>query len=128
MVVQEQQRDLAHGKVENLNGAAHVEPVETLTEDRRALALDRLRKKRDFGAHLLAYVLVNSFLWLIWGVVYATSGFSFPWPLFPLGGWGIGLTMHAWQVYWRQPITDADVERERVRLEAPRRSMRRGLR
>jgi hypothetical protein len=40
---------------------------------------------------------VNSFLWLVWGVVWAAaSGPWFPWPLFPLGGWAIGLVFHAW--------------------------------
>jgi 2TM domain len=37
--------------------------------------------------HLLAYLLVNSFLWLVWGVVYlAADGPWFPWPVLPLGG------------------------------------------
>ena len=80
-------------------------------------ALRRLKKKRDFRTHLLAYLLVNSFLWLVWGVVWAAAGGPwFPWPLFPLGGWAIGLVFHAWDVYGRKPFSEAAVEREVARL------------
>jgi 2TM domain len=79
----------------------------------RREAIRRLKKKRDFRAHLLAYVLVNGFLWLVWGVVYAAaSGPWFPWPLFPLFGWGIGLVFHAWDVYGRKPFSEQALERE----------------
>jgi hypothetical protein len=82
----------------------------------REEALRRLEKKRDFRAHLLAYVLVNAFLWLIWGVVYAVGGTWFPWPVFPLFGWGIGLTFHAWDTYGRRPFREQDIERELGRM------------
>jgi hypothetical protein len=72
-------------------------------------ALRRLEKKRDFRGHLAAYVLVNAFLWLIWGVVYAAGGPWFPWPVFPLFGWGIGLTFHAWDTYGRRPFSAEQV-------------------
>ncbi len=86
-------------------------------EPLRREAIRRLKKKRDFRAHLLAYVLVNGFLWLVWGIVYAAaSGPWFPWPLFPLFGWGIGLVFHAWDVYGRKPFSDEEVERELARL------------
>jgi hypothetical protein len=68
----------------------------------------RLTDRRDFGAHLVAYVVVNLFLVLIW----AFTGAGYFWPAWVLGGWGIGLAMHAWDVFFRRDITDADVERE----------------
>lgn len=82
----------------------------------RAKALARLEKKRDFRTHLVVYVVVNAFLWAIWGVAFATTGFSFPWPVFPLFGWGIGLSLHAWDVYRRQDFTEEEIERELTRL------------
>jgi 2TM domain len=76
---------------------------------------------RDFRTHLLAYLLVGGFLWLVWGVVYAAAdGPWFPWPLFPLGGWAIGLVFHAWDVYGRKPFSEAAVEREIARLRTGR--------
>jgi fatty acid desaturase len=84
--------------------------------DLREQALRRLAKKREFRVHLLAYVLVNAFLWLIWGVIYFSAGFWFPWPLFPLGGWGIGLVFHAWDTYGRRPFSEDAVAREIQRI------------
>jgi 2TM domain len=85
-------------------------------EDVRAEALRRLEKKREFRVHLSVYLMVNAFLWLIWGVVYASSGFWFPWPLFPLAGWAIGVGFHAWDVYGHRPFTAEQIEREAARL------------
>lgn len=61
----------------------------------RALAVKRLKAKRDFRAHLLAYVTVNLFLVAVWYV----TGAGFFWPVFPIFGWGIGVAFNAWDVY-----------------------------
>jgi hypothetical protein len=82
----------------------------------RTQALDSLRRKREFKEHLLAYVLVNGTIVAIWAVIALTSGFHFPWPIFPILGWGIGLAFHAYSVYGERPFTEADVERELERL------------
>jgi hypothetical protein len=29
-----------------------------------------------------------------------------------IAAWGVGLVLHAWEVFVRRPITEADVERE----------------
>jgi hypothetical protein len=47
--------------------------------DRGYQAIARLKQKRDFGAHLLVYLLVNAFLIAIW----AFTGAGFFWPVFP---------------------------------------------
>ena len=91
-------------------------PVPEAGTDLRTAALRRLEKKRDFRGHLLAYVLVNSLLWVIWGAVFAITGAWFPWPLFALFGWGIGLVFHAWDAYGRLPFTEEDIQREEAHL------------
>ena len=78
----------------------------------REAAVTRLRKKRDFATHVLIYVLVNSFLVVIWA---ATSG-DFFWPMFPIFGWGIGLAANAWDVYGRKPISEAEIRQEMDRI------------
>lgn len=88
------------------------EPQDDLRED----AIRALKKKRDFQAHLLAYVLVNAVLWGVWAVISVASGVWFPWPLFATLGWGIGLVFHAWDVYGRRPFTEEDILREEARL------------
>jgi len=78
----------------------------------RAAALARLRKRREFQNHVAAYLVVNAAVWVIW----ATTGAGYPWPAWLTGIWGIGLLLNAWEVYFRRPITDADVEHEIERL------------
>ena len=87
----------------------------TITPELREVALDRLKKKQDFRGHLLVYVMVNALVWSIW----ALTGSGFPWPVFVTFGWGIGVVMNAWDVYWRAPITEQDVLREAERLQEP---------
>ncbi|HEY7270710.1 MAG TPA: 2TM domain-containing protein [Dehalococcoidia bacterium] len=78
----------------------------------RERALRQLKKKRDFVAHLVTYVLVNAFVLIIW----ATTGSGFFWPIFPIAGWGIGLAFHAWDVYYHEEPTEEDIQREMARL------------
>jgi hypothetical protein len=81
--------------------------------DLRKQALDRLKKRQEFRAHLLVYALVNAFLWTIWAL---TMPGGFPWPALVTGGWGIGLIMNAWDVYGRKPLTEAEIQTEIERL------------
>lgn len=78
------------------------------TGNEREQALSRLHKRRDFQGHLVAYVVVNAVLWAVW----AATGAGYPWPAWVTGGWAIGLILNAWDVYWRTPITEAEVQRE----------------
>ena len=80
-------------------------------DELREQALARLQKKREFHAHLFAYVLVNAFLVAIWAVTSA----GFFWPIFPILGWGIGLFFHGWDVYQR-PTSEEEIRAEMDRL------------
>jgi len=82
----------------------------------RDLALKRLKEKREFKIHATAYVLVNILIFVVWLVVAITSGAWFPWFVFPLVGWGVGLGMHAWGVYGQKDVTEDEVQREMDRL------------
>jgi hypothetical protein len=91
-----------------------------VTDTREQAAHDRavqqLKKRRDFHGHLLVYVLVNTFIVVIWAL---TSDHGFFWPVFFIGAWGIGVVMNAWDVYWRRDITEADIQHE-IRREDSR--------
>jgi 2TM domain len=78
----------------------------------REQTLLRVKKRRDLQAHLVAYLVINAAVWAIWAV----SGTGYPWPAWVTGGWAIGLLLNAWDVYFRRPITEADVQREIRRL------------
>jgi hypothetical protein len=81
-------------------------------QELRQQAVESLKRKRDFRTNLLMYVLVNAILVVIWAV----AGGGFFWPVFPIAGWGIGVVAHAWDVYGRKPISEAEIQRESERL------------
>jgi hypothetical protein len=83
--------------------------TDTRDQTARDRAVTRLKKRRDFRGHLLVYLLVNTFIVVIWAV---TDAHGFFWPVFPIVGWGIGVVMNAWDVYWRPRITEQAIQRE----------------
>ncbi|HWJ82406.1 MAG TPA: 2TM domain-containing protein [Nocardioides sp.] len=85
----------------------------TREEGLREQAITHLKKRRDFRAHLLVYVLVNSVLVAIW----ALSGQGFFWPAIILGGWGVGVVMNAWDVYFGDDFTEESIQREMEHLQ-----------
>ena len=93
---------------------AEVEP-ESVALSEREEARKRLQERRDFGSHVVAYVVINAFLIGVW----AFTGAGYFWPAWVLAGWGIGLVLHAWNVFFRHPITEAEIDAE-LRREARR--------
>ena len=79
----------------------------------RERAVKRLKKRRDFYGHILVYLLVNAFLVVIWAV---TTPGGFFWPVFPLVGWGIGVVMNAWDVFWAEEVSEDRIQREMEHL------------
>lgn len=61
----------------------------------RRQAVGNLHARRNFMVQLAVYVLINGFLLWSW----ASNGFGFPWPLFVLVFWGIGLFWQAWSLF-----------------------------
>jgi hypothetical protein len=82
-------------------------------EELRQLAVRRLKKKKDFVAHLVSYVVINTFLIGIW---YFVAGRGYFWPGWVLLGWGIALVFNVWDVYGRHEISESDIQREMDRI------------
>ena len=80
-------------------------------------AIKRLKKRRDFAGHLLVYLLVNTFILLIW-FMWGSNGFF--WPVFFIVGWGIGVVMNAWDVYRNDEFDEMQIRREMDRLQRMR--------
>ena len=85
---------------------------DTDDQELRDRAKQSLKLKSEFRAHLLAFVLVNTFIVLIWAV----TGSDFFWPVFPIAGWGIGLAFHARDAYGHTFPTEDEIRREMDRL------------
>ena len=75
-------------------------------------ARKRVEEKKGFYIHFAVYIIVNIILVIIW----ATTGAGYPWFLFPLGGWGIGILFHFLGVFVFSRQTDW--ERKAVEKEA----------
>lgn len=74
----------------------------------RTEALRRLKARRGVVASVVSYVVINAFLVIVWFI----SGAGYFWPGWVMLGWGILLALHVWDVYWRRPITEADIDKE----------------
>jgi hypothetical protein len=64
--------------------------------ERRARSRERWAsgQRKGFRIHATVFVAVQLLLVAIWALVWATSGDSYPWFVYPLFGWGIGLAAH----------------------------------
>jgi len=81
-------------------------------ENSREAAVKRLKAKRDFKTHVATYLIVNTMLVVIWAVA---GGGGYFWPIWPILGWGIGLVLDGWRVYFQRPISEDEIRREMER-------------
>lgn len=86
--------------------------------DRNRDLWEMAQRRAGFKKHLFIYLTINPLLWVFWWFVNFMSSktpemdLGFPWPLFPLLGWGIGLFMHYFFVYkWNDNLTKKEYEK-----------------
>jgi hypothetical protein len=48
------------------------------------------RKRVEFRSHLIVYCIINVVFWFLWWI----TGEGYPWPIWPMAGWGIGVLFH----------------------------------
>lgn len=75
------------------------------------------REKAGFQIHLGIYFAVNLFLIAVWYFTSNPWGSVFPWFIFPLAGWGIGVTGHFIGAYRGERYILEITEREFRRLK-----------
>ncbi|MBK8029865.1 MAG: protein kinase [Chloroflexi bacterium] len=103
-------------------------PYETEETFRKRIEA-RFKKRGEFTGHLIAYIVVNALLWIIFS---AAGGFSFistdqqflqwmefPWPMIVSLGWGAGLAAHLFETHF------ATGSRDERRYQAIRAELRR---
>jgi hypothetical protein len=88
---------------------------EQMSEDKiYEQAKKRVQARKEFFIHLAVYIVVNIMLVLIWAFA---AGGGYPWFLFPLGGWGIGLLSHGLRVFVFEGKSDkAAIEKEAEKI------------
>jgi hypothetical protein len=65
-------------------------PDDLNEEELRAEAEKRVRERVHLLEHIGTYIVVNGFLVAVW----ALSGGGYPWFLWVMAGWGVGLLLH----------------------------------
>lgn len=88
-------------------------PTQMSEEEIYKEAKERVEEKKGLRTHFIVYLLVNALLVVIWAV----TGRGFPWFVFPLGGWGIGILFHFLSVYVfsREDTGAIEKEAEKIR-------------
>ena len=74
----------------------------------RAEARKRLDRRRKLVTDAVAYVVINAFLVVVWFM----TGAGYFWPGWVIAGWGVLLALDVWDVLFRRPITETDIDRE----------------
>ena len=80
-------------------------------------AKTRVEAKKGFFIHLTVYIVVNIILVLVWAFA---AGGGFPWFIFPIFGWGIGIIFHYLGVFVFGGKSDRaaiEKEAEKIRRE-----------
>jgi len=80
-------------------------------------AKKRVEEKKGFFINVAVYIVVNIMLVLIWAFV---AGRGYPWFLWVLGGWGIGILFHFLGVFVFGRKSDRaaiEKETEKIRRE-----------
>lgn len=72
----------------------------------------RIRRHRAFWLHVAVWAATNVFLVVVW----AMTGGGYPWFLFPLFGWAIGVVAHGVAAYGLADVNDIVLQREQQRM------------
>ncbi len=88
-----------------------LETQKSFIDDKRyEKAKERVEKIKGFYGNLISYCIVIPFLAYL-----NYQGTSFPWVLFPMIGWGIGLTAHGMEAFGRHPLWGKRWEERKIR-------------
>lgn len=85
-------------------------------DEMRKRAAKIAEDKVGFQVHLAIYAAVNAFLVALWYITSPSTGLVFPWFVFPLFGWGIGIAAHFVAAYRGEGYVQRVAEKEFERL------------
>jgi 2TM domain len=73
------------------------------------------QQRASFKSNLVAYIIVISFLWILWSFTGSHHGGGLPWPVWPMLGWGVGLAFHYSAAYINPKKDMAEREYEKLK-------------
>ena len=71
------------------------------------------RKRVEFRTHLITYCVINGVLWILWWI----TGEGYPWPVWPMAGWGIGVLFHYLFDYRPSKFLSEEEEYQKLKKE-----------
>ena len=88
--------------------------------DKRLWAI--ARKRAEFKKRLSYYLIAHAFFWAIWWFTLGQHGrnMNWPWPIWPMLGWGLGLTIQYFEAYKGDAASLAEREYEKLKRNADR--------
>lgn len=83
------------------------------------------QKRAGFKTHAVTYVIMNTFFWAVW--FFSSNRHQddfeivnlhhFPWPVWPMVGWGIGLAFHFAGAYIFPRANSVEHEYEKLKQQ-----------
>ena len=76
------------------------------------------QKRAAFKKHLASYFIINAFFWALWlfaDGIHENDGW--PWPVWPMLGWGIGVAFDYIGAYHDGKATSTEKEYEKLKRE-----------
>ncbi len=101
-------KKVMHTDIETLSDLKDEEQEKSMKYKR---AKAQVKKMKEFYGNLLSFCVIIPFMVF---VNYKDNGFSFPWVIFPIIGWGIGLTFHYMEAFNRHLFLGKDWEKRKI--------------
>ena len=73
------------------------------------------RKRVGFKRHLASYIIINVMFWFIWYFTDRDTDDGFPWPVWPMLGWGIGILFSYLEAYVFNQSNAVEKEYEKLK-------------
>lgn len=74
---------------------------------------NQARKRVEFKSHLFVYAVIMAALWIIWAI----TGQGYPWPAWPMLGWGIGILFHYLEAYHPSRFFSLEEEYKKLKMK-----------
>lgn len=90
---------------------------DTINDERERHLWKQAKKRVEFRQHLYSYIIINGMFWAIWFFTGRNhSDYEiFPWPVWPMLGWGIGIAFDAYNTYWGSSLNSVEREYEKLK-------------
>lgn len=68
-----------------------------MSEEKDTRLWEQAKARAEFKHHFTVYIIINMLLWVIW--LFTAGIHSYPWPIWPTIGWGMGVLFNYLNVY-----------------------------